>query len=161
MEIEITSKKKIISTVKIPDETGMILTEKIEYSDELEYFLNCYNSSSCFTPYYVELRNYYDGLTYNEIETLFYLCSTIVNDKKYDLINCSWEIEKSEKHYLISHPKCSDNSFFNTDYGFFNYNSVIDLYNLLGRFLDKFEKKENFFVRNFKKILKCKINSKI
>ena len=42
MNIEVSSKKKIISTIKIPDETGMMFTEKIEYSDELEYFLNCY-----------------------------------------------------------------------------------------------------------------------
>ena len=154
MNIEIISKKKVISVVKVPDETGMIFTEKKECSGELEYFLNCYNSSSCFTPYYVELKNYYDGLTYTEIETLFYLCSTIVNDKKYDLIDCGWKIEKSEINYLISHPKCSGNSFFRVDYGFFNHDSIITLYNTLGRFLDKFEKKESFFKKMIKNIFK-------
>jgi hypothetical protein len=158
MNIEITSNKKVIGVVKVPDETGMIFIEKKEFSDELEYFLNCYNSSSCFTPYYVELKNYYDGLTYNEIETLFYLCSTIVNDKKYDLIDCGWKIEKAEINYLISHPKCSGNSFFRVDYGFFNYDSVINLYNTLGWFLDKFEKKDSFLKKMKKIFLKYKRN---
>lgn len=154
MEIEIKSRNKLIGTVKVPDETGMIITEKKEYSDEIEYFLNCYHSSSIYTPYYTELKNYWDGLTYNEIDTLFYLCSIIVNNKKYDLVDCGWKIQKSDTQYQISHPKCCGNSFFNTTYGMFNYKDIIDLYNLLGKFLDKFEKKESFFKKLFKKLLK-------
>ena len=151
MEIEITSKNKHISTEYDTDETGMILTENKKYSNELEYFLNCYNKSSLYTPYYIELKNHYNGLTYIEIETLFYLCSTIVNDKKYDLINCGWKIEKKNNSYLISHPKCSGNSFFKVNYGFFSYQDIIDLYNILGKYLNKFEKKESLFKRIIKK----------
>lgn len=151
MEITITKKKEILKIDSITDESGMIETKIDVLGDNYLYSLDCYHNSSYITPCYTEL--YVHGLSEKQIESLFYLCSTIINQKKYDLIDYGWKIIiENGNRYCISFPNCIGNSFFKCDYGMFNYKELCDIYNILGKFLNKFKEKNK--ISYFSRLLK-------
>lgn len=152
MDIKIKEYYPTISTKMITDKSGLIQTEKKILSKNLVYdiILDSYtNITFC-------------GLTFDEIDGLFYLLKKIIYpNKENNLVDCGWRIIVREDYYVLKHSKIYAYLFLSDNETTLSSSNIIKLYNKIGDKLGKFKenkniepKKETFFNRIKKKLFK-------